>query len=263
MQLARNDNLSWEDDKSQMTNKLSKLIKSPSAFRTVTANEVGCKTEDPKQLDPTSLCGKDHNTFSWQEHGTKSSQILPSATVPQSALLEKYTVMQPSTGNQCVCVSGFKQIVPESDVQKHPSSVSSLFSGQFLSSTAFTQPHFGNVNQLAAFSGGNTGLYGASTGYHGCNFPTHNIQNTVTGVPLSANIGPGLLATLPMSSYTATKQNIDHHIHLIESQSGTDGLSQWAASRMSSGFGKYIHNNFDMATVFVKVLKHVYRYVYI
>ncbi|XP_040209857.1 centrosomal protein of 192 kDa isoform X2 [Rana temporaria] len=240
MQLARNDNLSWEDDKSQMTNKLSKLIKSPSAFRTVTANGVGCKTEDHKQLNPTSLCGKDHNTFSWQEHGTKSSQILPSATVPQSALLEKYTVMQPSTGNQCVCVSGFKQIVPESDVQKHPSSVSSLFSGQFPSSTAFTQPHFGNVNPLAAFSGGNTGLYGASTGYHVCNFPTHNIQNTVTGVPLSANIGPGLLATLPMSSYTATKQNIDHHIHLIESQSGTDGLSQWAASRMSSGFGQVL-----------------------
>ncbi|XP_077348526.1 centrosomal protein of 192 kDa isoform X1 [Lithobates pipiens] len=239
MQLVRNDNLSWEDDKSQMTNKLTKLSKSPSAFRTVTTNGPGCKTEDPKQLYPTSLCGKDHNTFSGQEHGTKSSQILPSATVPQSAQLEKYTVMQPSTSTQCVCVSGFKQTVPESDVQKH-SSASSLFSGQILSSTAFTQPHFGNVNSLTAFSGGNPGLYGASTGYTNCNFPTHNIQNTVPGVPLSANISPGLLATLPMSSYTTTNQNIDHHVHLLESQSGTDGISQWAASRMSSGFGQVL-----------------------
>ncbi|CAI9536490.1 unnamed protein product, partial [Staurois parvus] len=63
MQLACNDNLSWEDHKSQMTNNHAKLSKSPSAFRTVTANGIGSKAGDPKQLDPMSLCSKDHNTF--------------------------------------------------------------------------------------------------------------------------------------------------------------------------------------------------------
>ncbi|XP_018412330.1 PREDICTED: centrosomal protein of 192 kDa [Nanorana parkeri] len=243
MQLARNDNLSWEDNKSQITNNHTKqLSRSPSAFRTVSASDIGCKSGDPKQLelDPTSLGGKDHNPFSWQEHATKSSQILPSANMPQSALLEKYAVMQTITGNQCACVPGFKPVVSESDVQKLPSSVSSLFSGQSLSNTPFTQQYLGNVNPLLAFPGGNPGFYGVSTGYPSCNLPTQNIQNAMNGVPLNANIGPGLLATWPMSSHTTTNQNIDRHIHLLESQAGTTGLSQWTSSRMSSGFGQVL-----------------------
>ncbi|KAM5158224.1 centrosomal protein of 192 kDa [Mantella aurantiaca] len=231
MQLARSDNLSWEGNGSQMSNNPTKhLSRSPSAFRNLTTNDIGYKVGDPKQLDQIPLCGRDHNTFSWQEHATKSSQILPSDNLPRSALLEKYTVMQTMSCNQCVCVPGFKPIAPESDVQKFPSSVSSLLSGQTLSNTPFTNQYLGNVNAMTAFPGGNHGLYGASTGCPSCNLPT--------GVPLHANIGPGLLATLPISSNCANNQNIGHHIHLLESQHGTTGLSQWASSRLSSGFGQ-------------------------
>nr|DBA24442.1 TPA: hypothetical protein GDO54_012093 [Pyxicephalus adspersus] len=211
MQLAQNDNFSWKDNKSQITNKPTKqLSRSPSASRTVIANGIGCKAGDPKQFDPDPI---------------------------SSALLEKYGVMQTITGNQCVCVPGFKPVVAEGDVQKPPPTGSSLLSGQPFSNTQFTRQYLGNVNTMSAFPGGNTGLYGASTGYPSCNLQT---QNAMTGVSLNTNIGQGLLPTLPMSSHTATNQNLDHHIHLLESQPGTTAFSQWAPSRMSSGYGQIL-----------------------
>lgn len=240
MQLIQNNNLSWDDHKSQMTrNRTKQLSRSPSALR----NDIGCKSGHPKQLDPTSVCGKEQNSFSWQEHATKSSQILQTANMPQSALLEKYTVMQSNTANQCVSGTGASQPGVQSDMHKLPSSISSLLSGQTLSNAPYSQQCLGHVNPFAAFPGGNPGLYGAPSKYSCCNLPTPNLHSAVTGVPLSTNVGPGFLTTLPTGSHSATNQNIDHHLHMLENQPGATGLSQWASSRMSSGFGVYIHCN--------------------
>ncbi|XP_068093232.1 LOW QUALITY PROTEIN: centrosomal protein of 192 kDa [Hyperolius riggenbachi] len=238
MQLEKSDHLSWEGKNKQ-------LSRSPSGFRTITGSDTGNNSGDPVQHEKrrskpesTSSSVNDIGKFPCADYATKASQVTTSANMLQSVMPDKYSVMQSIPSNQCVCISGFKPVVPASDLQTLPSSVPALLSGQSLSSTPFAQQYLGNVNPASVYSGGSYTLYGASTGYPSCSLHTQTIQGAVAGgVSLSANIGQGLLSTLPLNT---ANQNIDPHINLLEKRPDTTGLSQWMSSRMSSAFGQVL-----------------------
>ncbi|XP_075070503.1 centrosomal protein of 192 kDa [Mixophyes fleayi] len=264
MHIVQNNALSWQQNKDQMSSDIPKqMSRSPSGFRTVKSHSIGDNIGDSlkqevKKLEPehTVLNVKDKSNtlrsdllsdakccqapvtqvdhpFSWQEFIAKSSQGLSSANMLQSALLDKCSAMQNIPGDhQYVFAPGFKPVLPGTDLQKLQSSVPTLLTGQPLSTTPFAQQYLGSVTPIPHYP------VESHPGYYST-LHSQSTQSTVTGVPQSTHFGSGLLATLPMSNNTSGNQHIGHHMHLLESQSGTTGFNQWS-SRMSSGFGQVL-----------------------
>ncbi|KAM3928231.1 centrosomal protein of 192 kDa isoform 1-T1 [Leptodactylus fuscus] len=225
-----------------------KVSKSPTGFRAHSACNHGSKTEDlmkangktsetehlelnnkgkVKAFGSDLLAEKRFDTQSdalaWQHYASKSAQGPSCENMLQAALLDKYNALQNIAGShQCVLAQGFKPVLPASSLQNLPSD-RRLFNAPSLSTAPFAQQYLAGVTPISQFT------VGSHAGY----------PDAVTGVPLSANVASSILSSLPLSSHTSGSQINGHHIHLVDSQTGPSGLSQWT-SRMSSAFGQVL-----------------------
>ncbi|XP_044148782.1 LOW QUALITY PROTEIN: centrosomal protein of 192 kDa [Bufo gargarizans] len=239
MQMIQSNALPWQENKCPKYTETPKVSRSPTGFRTLSAYNGGSKTEaDGKRTEPgypainynVKALGSDLKCFEtqsdgaseWQRYASKQTQGLSSGNMLQSALLEKYNSLQNIPGSrQCVCAQGFKPVLPPSDLQKLPSSDPRLLNAPSLSTTP--QQYLSGVPSMPYFT------FGSHAGYPGC--ALHD--------PLTANVASGILSTLPMGNHASGSQSSSHHIHMVDSQAGPAGFSQWA-TRTSSGFGQVL-----------------------
>lgn len=259
MQMIHSNGLPWQENKCQKYSETPKVSKSPTGFHSLSTYKSGLKPEDSSKADGkktepgqlalnyqdkvkalgSDLLGEkrfetqsDGASSAWQHYASKSTQGLSSGNMLQSALLEKYNSLQNIPGShQCVFSQGFNQVLPAGDLQKLPSSDPRLLNAPSLSTTPFAQQYLAGVTQMPHFT------VGSHVGYPGCAHQGQSVHDPITGVALTANVASSILSALPIGNHTSGSNS--HHIHLVDSQTGPAGLSQWA-TRLSSGFGKYI-----------------------
>ncbi|KAG9479097.1 hypothetical protein GDO78_012646 [Eleutherodactylus coqui] len=260
MAIIQNHSLPWQESKCQKYSESAKVSRSPSGFRTSSASNSGSKTEDTPKADgkitETGLSSLHHKDkvkelnsdllgdkcFETQSDGvsarqlcaSKSSQGLSSGDMLQAALLEKYNAVQNIPGShQWAFAQSFKPVFPPSNLQKFPTSDPRLLNAPSLTTSAFAQPYLTSVSPVPHFT------VGSHAGYPGCALQGQNIHDPMTSVPLAVNVASSIFSTLPIGNHASGIQSNSQHIHLVDSQTGPAGLSQWA-TRMSSGFGQVL-----------------------
>ncbi|XP_069813914.1 centrosomal protein of 192 kDa isoform X2 [Dendropsophus ebraccatus] len=239
MQMIKNNDTPLQENKCQKYPEPPKVSQSPSRVRAFSSNASGSKSEnffkaDGKRTEPGHhFETQSDGASAWQNYASKSTQGLSSGDMLQSALLEKYNALHSIPfSHPCGYTQVFKPVLPASDMQKLPYSGPSLLNAPSLSTTPFAQQYLGGVTPVPPCA------IGSHAGYPGCALPGQNIHGPLAGVPLTANVASSILSTLPMGN-PAGCESSNLHIHLLESQTGPAGLSQWA-TRMSSNFGQVL-----------------------
>ncbi|XP_073535087.1 centrosomal protein of 192 kDa isoform X2 [Phyllobates terribilis] len=235
-----------------------KLSKSPAGSRTLSAYNSGSQTGDSSKADgkttepgllainyKDTALGSDlsaekryeiqpDDASAWQHYASKTTQGLSAGDMLQSALLDKYNLVKNIPGyNPHVFGQGFKPVLPASELQKLPLSDPRILTAPSLSTTPFAQQYLAGIAPVPHYN------VGSHLGYPGCILQGQNIHDPVTGVPLTANVASGILSTLPVGTRTSGSHSNSHYMHLVDSQTGPAGLSQWT-TRISSGFGQVL-----------------------
>ncbi|XP_056377488.1 centrosomal protein of 192 kDa isoform X2 [Hyla sarda] len=246
MQMMQNNDLPRQESKFQKYTETTKVSKSLTGIRALSANS-GSETEEAlkadgkrtelghlaldykekvKALGSDLLAEKSLQTQSdgvspWQHYASKSTQGLSSGDILQSALLEKYNAVHNIPGgHQCGFAQGFKPVLLASSDPR-------LLNAPSLSTTQFSQQYLAGVTQIPPFAVGSHG------GYPGCSLQGPNIH-----APMTANVAASVFSTLSIGNSTSGSQSSSLPFHLVDSQAGS-GLSQWS-TRMSSGFGQVL-----------------------
>ncbi|KAM4027032.1 centrosomal protein of 192 kDa isoform 2-T2 [Anomaloglossus baeobatrachus] len=250
VQMIQNNALPWPYPE------IPQVRKSPVGFRSLSACSSGSQSEitskaDEKRTEPGLLAmnykdmalGSDllgdkryeiqsDSASVWQQYTSKSTQGLSAGDMLQSALPDNYnTGKNIPSNNPRVFAQGLKPVLPASELQNLPSDPR-ILNAPSLSTTPFAH-YLAGIAPVPHFT------VGSHLGYPGCVLQGQNIHNPLTSVPLTVNVAPGILSTLPMGTHTSGSQSSSHHMHSLDSHTGPVGLSQWAA-RIPSGFGQVL-----------------------